>query len=91
MLEGQSARDRDAWRKNPTLNAEGVTPDYFKVMRIPVLLGRAFSEHDAEDSPPVIIVSLSAASRLWPGQNPIGKRLIATSRSCGSSRSGQRA
>jgi putative ABC transport system permease protein len=78
VLEGQSARDRDAWRKNPTLNAEAVTSDYFKVMRIPVLQGRGFSEHDVEGSPPVIIVSRSAASRLWPGQNPIGRRLIAS-------------
>jgi len=78
VLEGQSPRDRDAWRKNPTLNAEAVTPDYFKLMQIPVLQGRAFSEHDAEDSPPVVIISLSAARRLWPGQNPIGKRLMAS-------------
>jgi len=55
-----------------------VTPEYFDVMRIPVLQGRAFSEHDTADSLPVVIVSLSAARRLWPGQNPIGKRLIAS-------------
>ncbi|MGH9372523.1 MAG: ADOP family duplicated permease, partial [Vicinamibacterales bacterium] len=78
VLEGQSPRDREAWRKNPTLNAEAVTPDYFTVMRIPVLQGRAFSEHDTADSPPVVIVSLSAVRRLWPGQNPIGKRLMAS-------------
>jgi putative ABC transport system permease protein len=76
VLEGQSPRDRDAWRKNPTLNAEAVTPDYFNVMRIPVLQGRAFSEHDTEASPGVAVVSLSAAGRLWPGQNPIGKRMF---------------
>lgn len=78
VLEGQSPRDRDAWRKNPSLNAEAVTPDYFNVMRIPVLQGRAFSERDTEASPGVVIVSLSAARRLWPGQNPIGKRLFAS-------------
>lgn len=78
VVEGQSPRDRDAWRKNPTLNAEAVTPDYFKLMQIPVLQGRTFSEHDDEGSPPVVIVSLSAARRLWPGQNPIGKRLMAS-------------
>jgi predicted permease len=78
VLEGQSPRDRDAWRKNPSLNAEAVTPDYFNVMRIPVLQGRAFTEHDTEASPGVVIVSVSAARRLWPGQNPIGKRLFAS-------------
>jgi hypothetical protein len=47
-------------------------------MRIPVLQGRAFTEQDTDDAPAVIIVSLSAGRRLWPGQNPIGKRLIAS-------------
>jgi putative ABC transport system permease protein len=78
VLDGQSPRDREAWRRNPSLNAEAITPDYFQVMRIPVLQGRAFSEHDTENSPPVVIVSLSAARRLWPGQHPIGKRLFAS-------------
>lgn len=78
VLEGQSPRDRDALKKNPTLNAEAVTPDYFHVMRIPVLQGRAFSDHDTEDALPVVIVSVSAARRLWPDQDPIGKRLIAS-------------
>jgi predicted permease len=79
IVEGQSPRDREAWRTNPTLNAEAVTPDYFKVMQIPILQGRAFNEHDTEDAPPVVIVSLSAARRLWPGQDPIGRRLMASS------------
>ena len=78
VLEGQSPRDRAAWRKQPSLNSEAVTPDYFRVMRIPLLEGRAFTERDDEHVPPVAIVSASAARRLWPGQNPIGKRLMAS-------------
>ncbi|HSL20156.1 MAG TPA: ADOP family duplicated permease [Vicinamibacterales bacterium] len=76
LLEGQSPRDRDAWGENPSLNAEAITPEYFKVMRIPILEGRAFNEQDTRESPPVAIVSRSAARRLWPGHNPIGKRLM---------------
>lgn len=78
VLEGQSPRDPEAYRKNPTLNAEAVTPDYFRIMQIPVLQGRAFTDRDTADSPPVVIISLSAARRLWPGQDPIGKRLFAS-------------
>jgi putative ABC transport system permease protein len=78
VLDGESPRDREAWRRNPTLNAEAVTPDYFSVMRIPVLQGRAFNDQDTDSSPPIVIVSLSAARRLWPRQNPIGKRLMAS-------------
>jgi len=78
ILEGQSPKDREAWRRNPTLNAEAVTPDYFRVMQIPLLQGRAFSDSDSADSAPVVVVSLSAARRLWPGENPIGNRLLAS-------------
>ena len=78
VLEGHSPRDREAWSMNPTLNAEAITPDYFKVMKIPIVQGRSFTDRDAEGAPPVVIVSLSAARRLWPGQDPIGKRLIAS-------------
>jgi predicted permease len=78
ILDGQSPRDREAWRKHPSLNAEAISPDYFKVMGIPVLQGRAFTEQDSDGSPRVVIVSLSAARRLWPGENPIGKRLMAS-------------
>lgn len=76
LLEGQSPRDRTAWRGNPTLNAEAVSPNYFRVMGIPLLSGRSFSERDTRDSPPVVVISLSAARRLWPGANPIGNRLM---------------
>ena len=78
MLEGESPRDPEAWRRHRTLNAEAVTHDYFGVMRIPVLQGRAFSDQDTAGSPPVVIVSLSAARNLWPGQNPIGRRVLAS-------------
>ena len=76
LLDGQSPKDRSAWRKNPTLNAEAVSPDFFRVMGIPVVQGRSFREQDTRDSLPVVAISLSAARRLWPGENPIGKRLM---------------
>jgi predicted permease len=78
LLEGQPPGDRAAWRKNPTLNAEAVTPGYFAALRIPVVQGRGFTDHDTAQSPPVVVISQSAARRLWPGENPIGKRLMAS-------------
>jgi predicted permease len=75
LLERQSLADPDGWRKNPLLNAEAVTPDYFRVMKIHLVRGRPFAETDLADSQPVIIVSETAARRLWPGENAIGKRL----------------
>jgi predicted permease len=52
-----------------------VTPAYFGVLRQPVLRGRAFTEQDRAGSPPVAIITPGVAERLWPGEDPIGKRV----------------
>ncbi len=74
VLEGQ-AETSDAAARNPYVNYESVTPGYFRVMRIPLLRGRLFDEHDDGRAPKVAIVGESTARRLWPGQDPIGQRL----------------
>jgi putative ABC transport system permease protein len=50
-----------------------VTPDYFQVMRIPLIAGRRFTEADGEKSAKVALVSAATATQFWPGENPIGK------------------
>ena len=52
-----------------------VGPEYFRGLRIPLVGGREFDEHDTASSPLVAIVSQSLAKLYWPGQNAIGKRL----------------
>jgi len=71
-VEGQSPKDAE---RNPLLNFETVTPDYFRVMGIPLKAGRAFDQRDREGQPGVVVVSEALARRHWPGQDPIGKRL----------------
>jgi len=71
-IEGQSEKDAE---RNPLLNFETVTPDYFRTMGIPLTRGRAFDAHDRDGQPGVAIVSDALARRYWPGQDPIGKRL----------------
>ena len=71
-VEGQSAKDAE---RNPLLNFETVTPDYFRTMGIPLRKGRAFDDRDREGRPGVVIVGETLARRYWPGQDPIGKRL----------------
>lgn len=51
-----------------------VTPDYFRVLGIPLRQGRAFDEAD-DGRARVAVVNEAAAARYWPGQNPIGQRL----------------
>ncbi|HEY2468426.1 MAG TPA: ABC transporter permease, partial [Terracidiphilus sp.] len=52
-----------------------VTPRYFETLSIPVIKGRDFTQDDNEKTPRVVIVDQAAASRYWPGQDPLGKRL----------------
>ena len=72
--EGQSESEMV---RNPALVFEVVTPGYFETLGIRLLRGRAFSDADREGSPPVAIVSESAARHYWPGGDPIGGRLVA--------------
>lgn len=62
----------------PMLWAGAITPEYFRLMRIPVLEGRAFTEADGEKSAKVVVVSAATARRFWPGEEPIGKHLRTT-------------
>ena len=59
----------------PYAGVRVVTPDYFQTMSIPNLKGRSFTEQDRENTPSVIIINEALASRYWPNQDPIGKRL----------------
>jgi putative ABC transport system permease protein len=52
-----------------------VTPNYFATLKIPILKGRDFDEHDNNAGPPVIIVNQTMAKRYWPDQDPIGKHI----------------
>jgi putative ABC transport system permease protein len=52
-----------------------VSGAYFQAMGIPLLKGRTFDEHDSASNAPAIVVDELAASTLWPGQDPLGKRV----------------
>jgi putative ABC transport system permease protein len=71
-IEGQSKEEAG---RNPLLNLETVSPDYFKTMGIPVRQGRSFIPADAAGQPGVVVVSESLARRYWSGQDAVGKRL----------------
>ena len=74
-IEGQSAEEA---QKNPLVNYQAVSPDYFKVMQIPLLRGRVFTDQDTvrpDNRQDVAIISRQLAERMWPNSDPIGKRI----------------
>jgi putative ABC transport system permease protein len=56
------------------LTTDIVTPDFFRVLGIPLLRGRLFSEQDRADGLRVAILNETAAKTHWPNQDPLGQR-----------------
>jgi len=58
-----------------TVFSNTVGVDYFRVMRIPVLQGRAFEQHDDESAPRVAVINEALARQLWPGKDPLTRKI----------------
>ncbi len=52
-----------------------VSPGYFPAMGVAALKGRAFTAADGAGTPAVAMVSAAFAERMWPGQDPVGRRI----------------
>ena len=52
-----------------------ITPDYFRVLKTPLLQGRYFAESDNADAPPVVIINEALAKKYWPNGDALGKRI----------------
>jgi predicted permease len=71
--EGQSA---DAAARRPWVNMEIVTPDYFATLGVPLTRGRLLTSADRKGTESVVVVNAAMARLYWPGQDPLGKRLV---------------
>lgn len=76
----QSARFRpDGERADedggPQLSMNYVGGDYFETMGIELLRGRVFTEDEGLENPGHVVISARAAELLWPGEDPLGRRL----------------
>jgi putative ABC transport system permease protein len=60
--------------KRPSVSYVVQTPGNFETVHLPLLRGRDFTDQDGSESHEAAVVTQEAASRLWPGQNPLGKR-----------------
>ena len=71
-VEGQPPAPRG---QEPTVVFRVARPGYFQTMRIPILEGRDFTDHDTLGVPAVVIVNEKLARKFWPEGEAVGKRL----------------
>lgn len=60
----------------PSAEIRPVTPGVFTTLGIPLLRGRALSNNDRVDTPPVLLIDATLASTVFPGEDPIGKQIM---------------
>jgi putative ABC transport system permease protein len=65
--------------EEPLADSRTVSPGYFETMGIPVRSGRVFNEGDRTDTPAVVAINQTLAKRCFPGEDPVGKRLVVLS------------
>jgi len=68
LLEGVQA----PMMERPLADVRGTNPEYFATMGIPLRQGRIFADSDGEHL--IALLAARTAERLWPGQDPLGKR-----------------
>jgi predicted permease len=73
MIDGRGPFTED---RTPIVGWHRVGPDHFAALGIPVLRGRGFTAADRAGRPPVVAINEAAARRFWPGENPIGRRIV---------------
>src|SRR5262249_26294072 len=66
---------RGGWSSTSSLEYQSVSSDYFRVMHIPILEGRPFTEMDRDGFPCVAVVSSAAAHQYWPAVSAVGSRV----------------
>ena len=71
FIEGRPAPEG----QEPIVHYGGITSGYFRALGIPLLRGRDFTEQEMWETSGVVIINESLAERLFPNDDPLGKRL----------------
>jgi len=72
QIDGREVREI---AQAPSADPLQVTPGFFKTLGVRMVRGRAFTEQDRQDAPPVVVINEAMAKQLWPGVDPIGHTL----------------
>jgi putative ABC transport system permease protein len=60
-----------AWSRG--IGHSEVSPDYFRMLRLPLRNGRLFTDADRQGAEPVVVLNETAAKTFFPGEDPIGR------------------
>ena len=72
LIEGHGSDSTQA----PLVHGSAVSPEYFPLLRIPLLRGRLFTNFDDENAPSVAVINNAAAHAFWPNANPLGAHVM---------------
>ena len=61
--------------ESPLVEYRAISEDYFQTASIPLLRGRVFSKEAGDDKQPVVLINDAMAKQIWPGEDPLGKRV----------------
>jgi predicted permease len=56
------------------INRLVISPNFFEVMGIPIVMGRGFSDRDGATAPKVVVINEAAVRKFFPNENPVGRR-----------------
>lgn len=65
----------DAAGNGPNADYRVISPDYFKVMGIPLIKGRVFTDRDNTRASDAVVINRTMGERYFPGEDPLGKRM----------------
>ena len=66
--------------------SDEISPEFFDTVGTQLLKGRPFTPADGTSGPKVAIINEAMATRLWPGQDPIGRRFTCAGKTSNPSR-----
>src|SRR6516162_1356138 len=69
---------KGAREEDPRILFRVISPGFFAALGVPLIEGRDFNDDDKRGGEPVVIISQSAAQRLFPGQDPINHHIMWT-------------
>ncbi len=61
--------------ESPLVEYRVVNNEYFQTAGIPLLRGRVFNKQEGDDKQPVVVINEAMAKQIWPGEDPLGKRV----------------